>query len=130
MDILFSLCRIAEIWLTKKQGESKGLLTGQLSNFFKNQHSQIIGKDLRKISELCKDKDNREKYLKRLLDNKQVLNPKSINKLWEFDLILIHVLRNEAGHKSKSSNVVSARFEELLERVFFGLFYIVETIYR
>lgn len=126
LDILFSLCRIGEVWLTKKQGKDKGLLACQLDIFFKNCHANTRVDDISKFKSLCND--DFEECVKRILNNKQVLSPKNIEP-WESDLILIYVLRNEASHAPTSSPVISERFNELVERVFFGLFKIVEALY-
>jgi hypothetical protein len=126
LDILFSLCRIGEMWLVKKQGEEQGLLKSQLAYFFEKHHSDIKGEDLGKYNGYCIT--DFEKCLEKLLLNEQVLEGKNIEP-WEFDLILIYVLRNEASHSATSSLVISERFSDLLERVFFGLFKIVETLY-
>ncbi|MDZ4230482.1 MAG: hypothetical protein U1B77_01535, partial [Dehalococcoidales bacterium] len=125
LDILFSLCRIGEVWLTKKQGKDKGFLNAQLEEFFKNHYSRIIGNDLGTYNNSCKN--DFEGCLKMLLNNEQVLSPKNTEP-WESDLILIYVLRKEAGHAATSSDILNARFEELLERVFFGLFKIIEAL--
>ncbi len=55
LDILFSLCRVGEMWLTIKQGKDKHFLNGQLDKFFSNHHSRINWKDLATYNDSCKD---------------------------------------------------------------------------
>lgn len=131
LDILFSLCRIAEIWLKNKQkpknkNEEHQLrqLGGQLLWFFKSQSSQVSDIDLTNINKVDLDLS-----LKALLDDKRGVLPRRFQP-WEADLMIIYLLRNHAGHETTSSSVVCQRFDELLERLFFGLFCIVENLYR
>lgn len=126
LDILFSLCRIAEIWLKNKQTPDnyyERQLRGQLYRFFKNQNIQITNTDL----DLVKEADF-EESLSCLLDNREGPFPRRFQ-LVESDLLLIYILRNEAAHSAASSRVISERFDELVERVFFGLFKIIEALY-
>ena len=69
-----------------------------------------------------------EKVVKVLLNNGKRLFPRVLEP-WESDLLILYVIRNQAGHETKSSRVVLERYGELLERVFFGLFKIVEALY-
>ena len=72
-----------------------------------------------------KDKNLDELFRDKLLNYEQVIPGKSIG-LCESDFILIYVLRNEGGHSATSSDILTTRSEELLQRVFFGLFKIIE----
>ena len=127
LDILFSLCRIAEVWLKNKQtpaNRSERQLGGQLVRFF-NEHDIPVNNN--ELGEVVKA--DFEECLRSLLDNKKGPLPRCFQPV-ESDLLLILVLRNEAGHAATSSRVISERFNELVERVFFGLFKIVEALYR
>lgn len=131
LDILFSLCRIAEVWLKDRQPPNNRYerqLGGQLIRFFRDNHfvSQppyLTDTDLSQIGNADFDQ-----CLDALLDGKQGPLPRPFRPL-ESDLIIIYILRNQAGHATASSDVVSTRFEDLLERVFFGLFQIVEALF-
>ncbi|MFC1964227.1 hypothetical protein ACFLV1_02475 [Chloroflexota bacterium] len=128
LDILFSLCRIAEVWLKTKHSptnKDKLTLNPLLLWFFK--HPRI---NIPVTKGELKDVRNAEfnKSLLSLLDSRKGSLPRRFQPV-ESDLLLIYVLRNEAGHASTSSPVISERFNELVERVFFGLFKIVEALY-
>ena len=96
---------------------------GQLLRFFQRQTWPLQKRDLTTINE-----DDFEAVLSALLDGKQgpllrVFQPV------EADLLLIYVMRNQAGHGIESSPTINRRFSELLDRTFFGLFAIAERLF-
>jgi hypothetical protein len=126
LDILFSLCRIGEVWLktklrTKKQEQPT--LYPLLVRFFEKRNIPITEVELKAVGKI-----DFEKSISSLLDNKKGPLPRRFQFV-ESDLLLIYVLRNEASHSPTSSLIISERFDELLERVLFGLFKIVEVLY-
>jgi len=126
LDILFSLCRIGEVWLKNKQTPANSFerqLGGQLVRFFTEHDIPVNNNEIREVG-----KADFEKSLGSLLDNRKGPLPRRFQ-LVESDLLLIYILRNEAAHAATSSRIISERFNELVERVFFGLFKIVEVLY-
>lgn len=126
LDTLFSLCRIAEVWLKDRQPPTNKLerqLGGQLLRLFTSQHWPITSSDLGAVGTA-----DFEQSLATLLDGKKGPLPRIFQSV-EGDLILIYILRNQAGHASVSSPIVWQRFSELLERTLFGLFSIGERLF-
>ena len=126
LDMLFSLCRIAEVWLKDRQppqNKDERQLGGQLVRFFNSQQWLLDGNDLRTINSL-----DFEENLTALLGGTQGRLSRPFQ-LVEADLVLVYVLRNQVGHATTSSPVVYSRFAELLDHIFFGLFTIAEKLF-
>lgn len=127
LDTMFSFARIAEVWLKDKQPPAnvyENQLGGQLLRFFKSQGWSLANKpDLSVINSISFDL-----AITALLNQTQG----RLYRLYlpqEADLLLIYVLRNEAGHTPTSSNIINTRFSEIVTRVLFGLFTIAEKLF-
>jgi hypothetical protein len=126
LDTLFNFCRVGEVWLKYKQPPSNRYereLGGQLLRFFQSRRWVLTPSDLTSTNsvdfDLC---------LSTLLDGQKGPLPRSYQPL-EADLILIYIMRNQAGHGTVSSTVVCNRFSELLQRILFGLFSVGERLF-
>ena len=126
LDMLFSLCRIAEVWLKecqKPQNKHERQLGGQLLRFFASQQWLLDRTELTAVRT-----GDFENNLTALLDGIQGPLPRQFQPI-EADLVVVYTLRNQAGHAITSSSAVHDRFPDLLERVFFALFTITERLF-
>ena len=126
LDALTGLSRIAESWLKNRQpptNKRERQLGGQLRRFFAGQGWSLTRQELSQINKA--DFDN---TITALLDGQQgpLLR---VYQASQADLLVTYAVRNHAAHDVTSSQVVYMRFEELLDRVFHGLFVVAEKLF-
>lgn len=125
LDRLFALARIAEVWLKDRQRNNcpGTTLAPQLKYFIDTQISALIQDEITELNKASFDS-----ALTYLLNGDQ-------GSLWraytpiEADLLILYVLRNEAGHAPTASGVVQSRFPDLVQRALFGLFTIADRLF-
>jgi hypothetical protein len=120
LDILFNLARIAEVWLKDRQRGCGNTFAPQLKAFFQNRGWSLSQPEITALNATSFDN-----ALTDLLDGARGSSVRIYSPV-ESDLLILYMLRNEAGHAPTASVVIQSRFSELVERSFFALFTIAE----